>query len=110
MRKTNLTEAEIRNKYSVNDSSSYANYWPQNIQKNLFPSSPPKAGTELQELAASLPTHLIGLKNLGNTCYINSTIQALLELPMAAELASVLPQPDPRTKLLLPFIRLVAAI
>ena len=109
MRKSNLTEAGIRKKYSVNDSSSYANLWPQNIRKNLFPSSQAKAGIELQELAASLPAHLIGLKNLGNTCYINSTIQALLGLPMAAGLASVLPQPDPRTKLLLPFIRLVAA-
>ena len=33
-------------------------------------------------LPAKLEPHLIGIQNRGNTCYLNSTVQALLGLPM----------------------------
>jgi len=67
-------------------------------------------------LPAKLEPHKIGLQNRGNTCYLNSTVQALLGLPMVVTDATNLKHAVQKmnismenTKLVLPFASLCQA-
>ena len=76
-------ELKSRNSHkpvSIHESS--LKYERQKIRKKKMHNDKERVKKRGLTLPAKLEPHLIGIQNRGNTCYLNSTVQALLGLPM----------------------------